>query len=178
MSRWLTLLADRIKRQYSDTPAGHAVRINGLELAEARDLCKLLRHSLPNSWDVLVVADQPQSELEVICDIAIQRRNDKSKSRLFIVPSAFVAEAAASLADTDFHDVTEFLKPICDRLYRRLSPDTQGLVKEAMSRVPVSMRLDFLCALPDSEVTTEHCGKEFWRLGLIPDGSPSIETIS
>src|SRR5687768_8186408 len=110
MNKWIKLLAERVTKTYERTPAGHAARINGLTNEEARELCSLLRDSLGSSWDVMVVAHHPSDEREASLDLAIERRNNKDQSRLFIVPADLVAEAAASLADTEAHDVTEYLR--------------------------------------------------------------------
>ena len=176
MGPWLISLADRIAKLYDNTPVGHAARLNGLGQIEARALCGLLRERLGALWDVMVVVNTPEADSEVRLDIAIERRNDKSKSRLFIVPSDFVAEAAASLADTEVHEVTEHLRPITNTLVRRLPQAVRGIVEEAMKRTPSSARLDFLSALSDTP-TLADCGRELWRLGLIPDLDPKIERL-
>ena len=87
---------------------------------------------------------------------------------MFIVPADLVAEAAASLADTESHDVTEHLRPTADALLKRLPHDLREIVEEAIKGVPASARMDYLCALPESPSLAE-CGRELWRLGLIPD---------
>jgi hypothetical protein len=74
-------------------------------------------------------------------DVAIERRNDKNRSRLFIVPRNFVAEAAASLSDTEAHEVTDYLRPIIDRLLRELPRELRELTKEAFKRKGTSERL-------------------------------------
>ena len=177
MSKWIELLAERVTRTYQDTPTGHAARINGLTNEEARELCSLLRNSLGPSWDVMVVSHHPSDGLEASLDLAIERRNNKSQSRLFIVPADLVAEAAASLADTEAHDVTEYLKAIADRLYRQLPPQVKGFVGAVIKRTPASVRLDYLCSLPQ-DPSTEACGREMWRLGLIPDLNPTEDRLT
>jgi hypothetical protein len=113
-----------------------------------------------------VVATEPKTDREVGLDVAIERRNDKGQSRLFIVPANLAAEAAASLADTEAHDITEDLRPIANVLLRGLPRDLRHVVEEAIKRTSGSARLDYLCALPES-VTAADCGRELWRLGLI-----------
>ena len=177
MKRWLELLAERISNSYSITSVGHVARVNGLDLEEGRDLCGLLREHLGFPWDVAVVADQPEEAYDIALDVAVERRNDKSMSRLFIVPANLVSEAAASLVDTEAHDVTEFLRPIADTLSRRLPREVRALVDEAMKHTSSSSRLNFLCGLPVNP-TAADCGRQFWRLGLIPDFSPSIDRLA
>src|SRR5262245_48975771 len=115
---WLSLMADRIARAYKQTPVGHAARLNGLKLKECRQLCTLLRPLMGADWDVVVVNSEPTDPEEVRLDAAIERRNDKSRSRLFIVPIELVSEAAASLADTEPKDVAEHLRGIYLTLLR------------------------------------------------------------
>jgi hypothetical protein len=107
MRQWIKLLADRIAKAYSNTSVGHAARLNGLGSEEAKELCGILRDRLDARWDTMVVATEPKTDREVGLDVAIERRNDKGKSRLFIVPANLAAEAAASLADTEAHDIIE-----------------------------------------------------------------------
>jgi DNA phosphorothioation-dependent restriction protein DptH len=176
MSRWLELLADHLAKAMAKTTQGHAARLNGLGREEARELCDLLQRRAVPDWDIMVVASHPQSPEEVSIDVAVERRNDKSQSRLFIVSVDLVAEAAASLADTELHEVTEYLKPLADKLYRRLPEEVKNLVHEAMKRMPAGRRLDYLSALPDNP-SMEDCGLELWRLGLIPDLSPRTDRL-
>ncbi|MGQ9688851.1 MAG: ATP-binding protein [Desulfobaccales bacterium] len=176
MSRWLKLLAEHHAKTMSKTILGHAARLNGLDREESGELCGLLKGSDLPGWDVMVVASHPEGPDEVSIDVAVERRNDKSQSRLFIVPVDLVAEAAASLADTEVHEVTEYLKPLADKLYRRLPEEVKKFVQEAMKRVPYGLRLDYLSALPDNP-TLADCGRELWRLGLIPDRSPQPERL-
>lgn len=173
MRQWIKLLADRIVKAYSNTSVGHAARLNGLGSEEAQELCGLLRDRLDARWDTMVVATEPKTDREVGLDVAIERRNDKGKSRLFIVPANLAAEAAASLADTEAHDITEDLRPIANVLLRGLPRDLRHVVEEAIKRTSGSARLDYLCALPES-VTAADCGRELWRLGLILDLSPRV----
>jgi DNA phosphorothioation-dependent restriction protein DptH len=177
MNNWIRLLAERITRTYRNTPVGHTARINGLTNEEARELCSLLQDSLSPQWDVMVVGQHTTDELVVSLDLAIERRNNKSQSRLFIVPANLVAEAAASLADTEVHDVTEYLRPIANKLYRQLPSQVQAFVGVVIKRTPASARLDYLCSLPPSP-SLEECGREMWRLGLIPDLSPTEDRLS
>src|SRR5688572_1867857 len=98
---WLAMMAERIVRAHRSTPMGHAARLNGLASEEARELCRLLRGSMSSDWDVVVVSSEPNDATEIPLDQAIERRNDKSRSRFFIVPRQLVSEAAASLRDTE-----------------------------------------------------------------------------
>ncbi|MBW1987833.1 MAG: hypothetical protein JRI50_11570, partial [Deltaproteobacteria bacterium] len=171
MSRWLKLLAEHLSKSMAKAIPGHAARLNGLDREEARELCALLKGYHIPGWDVMVVTSQPESPEEVSIDVAVERRNDKSQSRLFIVPVDLVAEAAASLADTEVHEVIEYLEPLSNKLFKLLPEEVRKLVQEARKRVPEGLRLDYLSALPDNP-TLADCGREFWRLGLIPDLSP------
>ncbi|MBW1918514.1 MAG: ATP-binding protein [Deltaproteobacteria bacterium] len=176
MSRWLELLAEHLSKSMAKAIPGHAARLNGLDREEARELCALLKGCHIPGWDVMVVTSQPESPEEVSIDVAVERRNDKSQSRLFIVPVDLVAEAAASLADTEVHEVIEYLKPLSNKLFKLLPEEVRKLVQEARKRVPEGLRLDYLSALPDNP-TLADCGREFWRLGLIPDLSPQPERL-
>lgn len=177
MKPWLKLLAQQIAASYQSIPQGHAARLNGMREEEARDLCQILRTLLPASWDVMVVANLPKNEGEVAIDEAIERRNDKSQSRLFIVPLDMVDEATASLNDTEAHEVTEYLKPVVKKLLNQLPSEVREVARTAMKWTPDSARLDYLSSFPESPNLTD-CGRELWRLGLIPDHAPKLERLA
>jgi DNA helicase HerA-like ATPase len=177
MHQWIEHLAARIARKYTKTPLGHAARLDGLDLVDAKEFCKQLQNRLDDHWDIMIVTNQPETDHEVELDVAIERRNDKSKCRFFIIPANLVAESAASLADTEVHHVTEHLRPISRMLLRKLPNGLHDFAKEAMKRKPPSACVDFLCVVLDSP-TLEDCGKNLWKLGLVADLKPTIEKLT
>src|SRR4051794_36067857 len=164
---WLTLLADKIADSYSGAPLGHAARLNGLRRSDALELQRALRKKMPSEWDPMVVSSSPMDPSEVSLDVAIERRNDKSRNRLFIVPTELVSEAAASLADTDIIETTKFLRSIYLSLLRNhVDEQHRDLVKLATKRASLSEKIQYLSTL-DDQPTKLGLGMQFWRLGLI-----------
>lgn len=174
---WLTLLANKIVDFYQHTGLGHAARLNGLRRADAIRLQHSLRKGMPATWDPMVVSSSPQDASEVSLDVAIEKRNDKSRSRLFIVPTELVSEAAASLADTDVIEVTKFLRSIYLSLLKsRIDEDDRDLVKQAAKAATLSEKVQYLSALPDSP-SREQLGMLFWMVGLVPDHAPTQDRV-
>jgi hypothetical protein len=86
MISWLELLANYFVKLYSDTPAGHAARLNGLNLDNAREFCRIVRSRIDIRWDIMVVTNQPQTEW----DVALMSPSNDVTTRTGVVYLSFL----------------------------------------------------------------------------------------
>ena len=180
MRAWVERLASLLVKELRPYGIGHAARFEGLGAEEARPLCAALRKELGSQWDAIVVCRDETSildhETDASIDSAIERRNDKSRSRLFIMPRELEVEAAASLADTEPRYVADMLRALTDNMIKSLRRDVREFASEALRRVPLDQRFDYLQAV-DEEPTLSKLGLELWRIGLVPDAAPILSRV-
>jgi hypothetical protein len=173
-------LADLLASRLAKYGPGHVARLEGLPNDEARDLWQALNSKLGSDWNAMVVCRGPDDITDPLSDVpidlAIERRNDKTLKRFFIIPRELEAEAASSLVDTEPHSLIDLIKVVTESMLRTLPLATRDLVREAFRRAPLGQRFEYLQSLGDDpDVAT--IGLNFWRLGLIPDLAPTLPRI-
>lgn len=183
-------LADLIVAKLDGTIAGHCVRVNYLQVAEAEDICRHLdrkRRGPLADLRVHVLSTDPRVDdpIFITADRAIELRNRKSGRLCLFVPPDLVDATASSLGNSFAAiDGRELLREALGAVRRGFDETARQLFQSIQQVVARSAwvsnddRLDLalVTAQRQDRGELEQLGLELWRVGLITDARPDFTT--
>jgi DNA phosphorothioation-dependent restriction protein DptH len=172
-------VARRIARAFDNAGPGHCVRVDHLEAADARSLCRWLREheTKSGSRDLqsYVLAQRGSDELSISSEAAVELRNKKSSHVCLLVPREFVDSRESSLGNAfASFDVTGALVGVAADLHSELPADLGAPVTQVRAQLRGRLAAsaeswsDYVASIvEDPQIIS--VGRELWRIGLLPD---------
>jgi DNA phosphorothioation-dependent restriction protein DptH len=172
------VLADALIEAVSSAEDGHCFRVDYLSEDECYGVAKELVARKDPRLSPFVLSSEATHELAVGVDRAIELRNRKVGVLCLMVPPGLVGSAVSSLGNAfAVVDGRSLLSDAAATVLGQLDSGHRTIVRKVESvlrgRAHISneARLDFhlVAARMAQEGTFDLLGREFWRVGLIPD---------
>ena len=168
-------LAEAVAEELAPKQVGHCERVDYLSREEALHVCAQLRRATPDHVAVYVLEPEPDGDMAITADQAIEQRNRKSSVLCLLIPANTRDPAASSLGNSfKPFDVQKFLSNLTKQLRDDLPPEFASTVRSVRaqltgrSRPSAEHEVEFLDRVSRCE-SVEEIGQHLWMVGLVPD---------
>ncbi|MFJ2300056.1 helicase HerA domain-containing protein [Oerskovia paurometabola] len=175
----IAALAAELSELVKDAEPGHCVRIDDIEDSVAAEIAATLAGPLAPGVDVSVLRSTPRGKGEIAPERAIELRNRKGAAILLLVPAG-QGHAASSL-DNSFRRLAtiDLYRRSEERLLAQIGREqARDLARRYRRHLAPQHReawVEFLAELA-ADPSIQAFGRNLWRVGLIPDLGPDLES--
>ncbi|MFV0469236.1 MAG: methylation-associated defense system ATP-binding protein MAD8, partial [Dysgonomonas sp.] len=173
--RFLSLIIEEYKSEFSDAKQGHCMKITGLTEQQLYKLQQIMRETYP-AIRTYILSDTMTNDHFITSTKLIELRNDLAAPLLVLIPSNSKTSVEDSFGNTTFKDLN--IANLDLKLLTKLRREIPQIYKTALSEIFDYLKvlninciqyIYFLLEIGENSYTEESIGKAISHLTLIPD---------